>query len=458
MSLPITRLWRWIVVSLGIISLGLVATVSNCRAAELRVATFECEVTPPLNGHPLIITKPAKVIETPLLARGIVIDDGQKRYVLCALDWCGLCNSSYDLFREKIAQGAGADVSNVALQCVHQHTAPYTDGDVQKLLAHDEKIPLYVDFDYLEKASDALGAAVKKSLGQFEPFDRIGTGQAKVDRVASYRRMKVDGKVQTRWSHTKQPEIRDLPEGPIDPYLKTITLAQGDKALVRLHYYATHPQTFYKDARVSYDMSGMALKQLEEKDPAFQIYFTGCAGDVTVGKYNEGTPASRDELTSRLLAGMEASIAATKFRPAEALEWRTAKVRLPLQTDPGCTPADRLAEMNNKKAKPDNRVIAGWRVSFNQRAERPFELSALRIGDVRILNLCGECLIEFQRYAQNQRPDEFVAVAAYGDLAPGYVCPDKAFDEGGYEPSASGSGRGAEAAMKKAIRQLLDKE
>ena len=38
-----------------------------------------------------------------------------------------------------------------------------------------------------------------------------------------------------------------------------------------------------------------------------QIYFTGCAGDVTAGKYNDGSRAARNELTERLLAGMKAA-------------------------------------------------------------------------------------------------------------------------------------------------------
>ena len=93
---------------------------------KLRLATFQVDATPPLNGHPLIWVTQVKTVETPLLAKGIVIDDGSKRYVICALDWCGICNSTHDLFRSKLAAGAGTDIARVAIQTVHQHTAPYT--------------------------------------------------------------------------------------------------------------------------------------------------------------------------------------------------------------------------------------------------------------------------------------------------------------------------------------------
>ena len=51
--------------------------------------------------------------------------------------------------------------------------------------------------------------------------------------------------------------------------------------------------------------------------------------------------------------------------------------------------------------------------------------------------------------------DDFVAVAAYGDLGPGYICTDKAFEEGGYEPTDTGAGPGSEPLMKATILNLL---
>jgi hypothetical protein len=64
-------------------------------------------------------------------------------------------------------------------------------------------------------------------------------------------------------------------------------------------------------------------------------------------------------------------------------------------------------------------------------------------------------MLEFQRYAQSLRPGEFVAVAGYGDIAPGYICTDAAYAEGGYEPSASNTRPGAEAVVKSALSRLL---
>ncbi|NQU25146.1 MAG: hypothetical protein HQ567_27990 [Candidatus Nealsonbacteria bacterium] len=448
-----------IAVSVAILSLFAMPAAMAADDAGPRVATFCCDVTPPRGGHPLIWVTPVKTIEDPLLAKGIVLDDNGRRYVLCAVDWCGLCNSSYDLFRQKIARAAGTEVARVAVHCVHQHTAPYTDGDAQRLLDRETDPPEYVDFKFLDGVTDRLAAAVEKSLDRLEPFDRIGTGRAKVERVASTRRIPIaGGKVRSRMSSCTDPDLRAMTEGTIDPMLRTITLARGEKPLVRLHYYATHPQSFYGDARACSDVPGFARARLEKKEGVFQVYFTGCAGDVAMGKYNDRSRLARDELTDRLYAGMEAAVAATQFTPAGKIQWRTAPLQLAVRTDAGYTMADNRAKIADPKCNVVERIRAATRIAFSARIDRSITCSVLQIGSIQILHLPGESMIEFQLFAAKQRPDDFVAVAAYGDLGPGYICTQASFGEGGYEPTASRSSPQSEAALKAVIRRLLQSE
>jgi len=64
-------------------------------------------------------------------------------------------------------------------------------------------------------------------------------------------------------------------------------------------------------------------------------------------------------------------------------------------------------------------------------------------------------MVCFQLYAQGLKPESFVAVAGYGDGGPGYLCPEKAFAEGGYEPTASNVKPESETLLTKAIAALL---
>jgi hypothetical protein len=64
-------------------------------------------------------------------------------------------------------------------------------------------------------------------------------------------------------------------------------------------------------------------------------------------------------------------------------------------------------------------------------------------------------MLEFQDYAVSVRPGSFVTVAGYGDISSGYLCTDRAFAEGGYEPGASNTGPGTEMPLRRAIQTLL---
>ena len=247
-----------------------------------------------------------------------------------------------------------------------------------------------------------------------------------------------------------------MPEGKIDPYLKTITLARGDKPLVRLHYYTTHPQTRYGIGVASSDVVGQAREAVEQKENCPQIYFNGCAGDITMGKYNDGSDGARAGLAQRLTEGIDASIAATKYAPAGPLQWRTCNLKMTPRTDDGFGVEECVKAWRDPKQNPVWRMIRGpRRLVFHGRANLPIELSSLQIGGVHILHLPGEPMIRFQLFAQGLKPDDFVAVAAYGDGGPGYLCTKEAFDEGGYEPTVSNVVPESGVLLNKSIAALL---
>lgn len=427
-------------------------------AAPLRVAAFQCDATPPL-GEPLIWATRLEHVVSPLLAKGVVLEDGANRYVLCAFDWCLIGDDSELSFRKTLAQAVGTNPSRVSVHAIHQHAAPYADEGAHRLLDQAPQPPAHLSAAFLAGLKDRLAEAARSAAEHLESFDEIGIGQARVDRVASARRIHgPGGQLLIRFSNGgKDQTMAQAPEGDIDPMLKTITLARGHKPLVRLHFYATHPQTFCCDGRASADFVGEAREALERAEGVPQIYFTGCAGDVTVGKYNDGSPAAYGGLKQRLGEGLKAAIDATRFTPASAIWWRTGQVTFPLRGATDEVMAESRAWLDDPKQPDSLRVYKGaMRLAFAQRLARPVEVSSLRLGDVWILNLPGEPMVEFQKLAQRLRPRAFVAVAGYGDCGPAYICTEQALAEGGYEPLASNVGSGSERALRTGIEQLLD--
>jgi hypothetical protein len=98
-------------------------------------------------------------------------------------------------------------------------------------------------------------------------------------------------------------------------------------------------------------------------------------------------------------------------------------------------------------------------LAWAQRCEAgdTIDLQCLRLDGARVLHMPGELFVEYQLRAQVARPDLFVAMAAYGDYAPGYIGTEIAYAEGGYEASkqASRVGPGCEAVLAAALSKLL---
>src|SRR5207247_536871 len=150
---------------------------------------------------------------------------------------------------------------------------------------------------------------------------------------SSRRILQPDGTILTRLSSTKDPEEQKAPEGTIDAYLRTITLFDGETPVARAHYYATHPQPYYRDGRVTYDVPGIARERLEKESGVFQVYVAGCGGDIGMGKYNDGTHERRPALVNRLYDAMVRSIKNVHVEPVSGMQWKTADVQFPLRSD-----------------------------------------------------------------------------------------------------------------------------
>jgi len=216
---------RWLLIGMVLV-LAAVGPLGAELAPELAVGTFHCDVTPPI-GH-LLYAHPLKTVEHPLLAKGVVLEQGGKRYVLCAMDWCVLSGGAHTLLRRKMADAAGTDLARTAIQCVHVHTGPIIDTDTKRLLAEIDDPPKYYDPAFLDKVAGSLAGAVGEAVANLKPCDRIGISQAKVDRVASNRRIMVDGKVRWRGSSGgRNPALAKLPEGTIDAFVAVAGYGDG---------------------------------------------------------------------------------------------------------------------------------------------------------------------------------------------------------------------------------------
>ena len=174
--------------------------------------------------------------------------------------------------------------------------------------------------------------------------------------------------------------MRALPEGTIDPYLKTITLARGEKPLVRLHYYATHPQTPYGDGRASSDMRGRRPRRARAEGRRLPDLLHRLRR-----RHHDGQVQRR--LQARPRRSWPSGCWPAWRLPSPPRSWlRPARsAGGPIRC---CCPADRRRLQHGRLPRPHERpeeprrvlrlYDGAVRVAFHQRSQQPIELSSLR--------------------------------------------------------------------------------
>ncbi|MFG0334270.1 MAG: hypothetical protein ACF8TS_12970, partial [Maioricimonas sp. JB049] len=408
--------------------LFLVAACLPVEADEYRLATFSADVTIPV-GHRCMGILPTKAtrIETPLEARGFVLLGPGKPVVLLAFDWCEIRNDSYDEWRRACARAAGTDIERVLVSSLHQHDAPVIDSGAQKLLDTVGLESELFDPAFHDECVRRVTAALRDSLEQAQPVTHLGLGQARVEKVASNRRVELpNGSVNySRGSNSGgNAAFAAADDGQIDPYLKTISFGKGDEPLLALHAYATHPMSYYGRGGVSWDFVGIARDRRQRDDlDVFQIYVSGCSGDVTAGKYNDGSPAMRPLLADRLYRAMAEAWQQTERTPLERVTVRHAELTLPFHEGDEFRREAMQQVLHDEAADVRQRILAAMGLASLNRIEdgRPIDLPCVDFGPAQILLLPGESFVGYQLDAQKLRPQSFVMSIGYGECWPGYV-------------------------------------
>lgn len=424
----------------------------------LRLATFSVDVSPPA-GSPLCysLVVPAERTESPLLAKGVVLyPSGDKPIVLCAVDWLGIGGDSHLAWRTSLAKAARTTPDRVAVQTVHQHDAPGDDRGAAALLPSSIRAGLLTPVDFCAQALQRVAAAIRTATPQ--PVSHWATSEATVDQVASNRRiLSPDGKtfLFQRFTACRNSPYCDAPIGVIDSQLKTLSFFQQDRRLASLHYYATHPMSYYGKGIVNPDFVGIA----REAVPGFNVYFTGAAGNIGAGKFNDGAPSQRAVLAERIRTAMTTAIAAAKPQPVSRLNWQAIPIHLPHREGAAFDEAAILKVLHDEKVIPRDRAsharyLAWWRKCQSKAPN--ILIQTLRLDGAAILHMPGELFIEYQLAAMERNKGNWTAMAAYGDYGPMYIGTAKAYPEQGYETSiVSRVGPPAEEVLLQAVHRSL---
>ncbi len=445
------------------ILLALVIALTQCNSKpssnSIKVGVFKVNVSPPI-GSPVAYAKTRSIVDS-LYAKGIVILSDEDPIVLCAVDWIGIANEGQDAWRESLAKAVGTTTERISVHALHQHDGCGGDFTTEKILNKHGLGGWRFDNLHMQNSIQSVAFAVNKAKQNAQAVSHVGFGEAKVKKVASNRRvLGEDGKVRiVRWSSTRDSAAIAAPEGLIDPWLKCISFWNNEQPIVILNYYATHPMSHYGKGDVSSDFVGIARENREEILGVPNIYFTGAAGNITAGKYNDGSTERRPILVSRMERAMQQAWELTKKVPLTKsdLVWNNIEIHLPVRKQ--LVEQDLESQLKDDQVDSLSKFIAATQLAWIRRANsgHKVNISALKIGNVHLLNLPGEAFIEYQLAAQMMKPKDHVCTAAYEEYGPGYVCTEIAYTQEGYEDDKQSSyvDPEVEQVLLAAIKQVL---
>ena len=453
----------------SIISVSLVLLILHifCPAgqAALKGGCAKVNITPPL-GIPLIGSygKPSDDVLDELYAKALVLNDGSTTLAIVSADLLYMpLEEITKPVREIIKEKLGIPEQNVLICATHTHSGPEVFARAK--VPREGRLPAsQIDQAYLATLIKKIASSVLIAHKKMTAV-RIGAAKGQIPEIVYNRRAKTkDGSVKMAFTlpdevttirrateytegtekTKKSSEVSVLsvaksriePElvfGPVDPDVWVLRVEDANGQIVgSIVNFACHPVCIYPSlsTSISADYPAYATQVVEEIEGGTCLFMLGTAGNIV--------PIKR---------GLRPCQQIGKALGAEALH------RLQLVSTSGDVTLKAIRKeikLPTKKAPSEDKTAKNSKTTDYVNTE----IQILKLGDIYILGLPGEILVELGLEIKKRVGLENLFVVSLSNDAIGYVCHDRAYEEGGYEPgSATNLAKGSGEIM---IKEALD--
>jgi hypothetical protein len=408
----------------------------------------------------------AQGVHDDLFAKTIVLDDGEVRVALVALDLISTPRDLVEDARREIGRVTKVPGELAMISATHTHTGPVLRGRGTR------EADLGGETDLARRYRAELPAKIAEAVRLAE--SRLAPAKAFFGRgheasIAFNRRFHMkDGSV--GWNPGKlNPKILK-PAGPIDPDVPVVYFESADgRPLGTYVNYAVHLDNVGGPV-VSADMPytlGRALAEFRGPD-MLTVFTAGCCGDINhidvtwAGKQHGFDNAARMGV---VLAG-EVLRTWPRLKPVESLKLRgrseTVALPLPKLEPPDHDKARAIVE-RSKGQGPDKpsflETVWAYKVlDVVAREGRPqeVEVQALTLGkDVAWVSLPGEIFVELGLEIKQDSPFPCTVLAELANGAIGYIPARRAYAQGNYEVVSARCAEGSGERLVDAAVRLL---
>jgi len=414
-------------VQLGLCSVGRAALKGGCATVE---------ITPPL-GIPLIGSKgkPSDSVMDPLHVRALVLSDGRRTIAIVSAEL--LYTPLEEItgpVREIVTAETGIPPENVMVCAIHTHSGP--EVFTRSKVPNEGRLPAeQIDRTYQEALVKKMAICVRVAQRHMQAV-RIGTATGRLPEIVYNRRPRnEDGRVEmaftlppeitaTRQTQTDAnghvhsvftlpPERPERTFGPIDPNVYVLrTEDTAGRVVGSLVDFGCHPVCIYpfESTAISADYPGHTTRAVERAAGGISLFVLGLAGNTVPLTRGVAPCAQMGKTLGAEAVKQLGQIAATDDVTLHALR---KEVSFPLAKSPSA---------NHANGETPKTITT--------------ELQVLRLGDIYILGLPGEVLVEVGLAIHSKASLENLVIVTLANDAIGYVCHRAAYKEGGYEPGS----------------------
>ena len=433
-------------------------------------------ITPPL-GVPILgyyEKRVTKGVLDDLYVSAVSFDDGESRAVILAVDVCLLSTAQSNKAKALITERTGLDASAIFINCSHTHTGPVIEKDFDDTPGDSE----YDDFFY-----NALAEATALAFEDMrESVFSVGKGTA--DRISFVRRFRMkNGGVQTN-PGVDNPDILHSLGTPNDTVKFFKIDREGGETLVVVNF-GTHADTVGGEF-ISGDWPSFVCKTVETVfENTKCVFLTGSQGDVnhinpkpTAGdrkglEYDsfDNVPRGYEHakhMGRKVAAAVIAMLDKTEPVAADRISFGTKEISIPANRENHrLAEAEKICELHNagrdselpyEKMELTTAVAEANRIVKLKDGPDAFNyvLSALRLGDVVLAGLPGECFVDIGRTIEREYGTDSIFVCCLTNGGDTYFPTSSAYDEGGYEARSSSLRKGGDKILTDGMAELLN--
>lgn len=395
-------------------------------AGRLKAGVAELDITGEIGLELAAELNPrvSKAVGTPLMAKALVLSNGDQALAVVTLDLFGLQSQAADRLVEAIGERCELAPGAVMVVCSHTRGAPYTTPVVGWPGVHEA---------YIEEVVSRVPDVVTRAQDTLENAS-LGVGRAVLPHLAfNHRLMTRNMKAITAWMGVPRDQVL-APEGPIDPEFGVFVVRDDRGRPLCLLWNFAADNRFSQDDHISAGLPYLVQQELDERLGRHvpSLYLAGCGGNVS---FTYGLAEAADAIASAVMAVQ----LETPCDPMIRLGCEQEKVILPIR-DYAQYWSRPDVELKAPEAIDAFAQEATWLQEEGAHAV-PTSVQVFRLGRWALVGLPGMPFVEFALDIKGQSPFLATLVAGNTNDYPGYVITREAFEHEGFEAWPARSAR-----------------